>query len=205
MPFVTFIAAALVVLLTPGPGVLYVVTRTLHQGRRAGLVSVLGLSAGALVHVFAATVGLSAMLLASATAFRAVKICGASYLVYLGILALRRAPAPVFAIDAMQRSLTRQFVDGMVVSLLNPKIAMFFLAFLPQFVRPGAGPLAMQILLLGSIYVALAICTDGLYALLADRLRDRFVATAANARWPGVTTGAVYIGLGCGTALAERP
>ena len=131
---VGFVLASLVVLLIPGPGVLYTVARSLSQGQRAGLVSVLGLSAGALVHVAAATIGLSAILLTSATAFGIVKALGAAYLIYLGICALlaRDATADVGAPEP--RLLSRLFTDGVVVSVLNPKIAVFFLAFLPQFV-----------------------------------------------------------------------
>jgi threonine/homoserine/homoserine lactone efflux protein len=145
-----FIAAALVVLLIPGPGVLYIVARSLSQAHRAGLVSVLGLSVGALVHVAAATAGLSAILLASATAFGIVKTMGAGYLIYLGMRTLYRRPPPSHAPDSVPRSLHRLFRDGVVVSVLNPKIAVFFLAFLPQFVEPRRGPVPQQICSLGS-------------------------------------------------------
>src|SRR5471032_2597938 len=125
-----FIAAALVVLLIPGPGVLYVVARSVSQGRRAGLVSVLGLSAGALVHVAAAAAGISALLLASATAFGMIKALGAGYLIYLGMRTLFGRQAIVRIEAAAPRSLRRLFAQGAVVSILNPKIAVFFLAFL---------------------------------------------------------------------------
>ena len=200
-----FVAAALVVLVTPGPGVLYVVARSLSQGQRAGLVSVLGLSAGALVHVVAATLGLSAILLTSAAAFTVVKLLGAGYLIYLGIRTLlaRRPPAGVDATP--HRSLHRLFVDGVVVSVLNPKIAVFFLAFLPQFVQPGAGPVARQVLFLGLLYVGLALVTDSTYALLSGRLRHWMRGRVVQGRAPQYATGVVYLGLGVSTALAERP
>jgi threonine/homoserine/homoserine lactone efflux protein len=199
-----FIAAALVVLLIPGPGVLYVVARSVGQGTRAGLVSVLGLSAGALVHVAAATVGLSAILLASATAFAVVKLLGAGYLIYLGIrtIVARHAAAGV-GVPA-PRSLSRVFTDGIVVSIFNPKIAVFFLAFLPQFVNPSRGSVHYQILFLGPLYNVLAIITDSGYALLAGRLRRWVGGRAVEGRLPRYAGGAVYIGLGVGTALVDR-
>ena len=128
----TFTAAALVVLLIPGPGVLYIVARSVTQGRRAGIVSVLGLSAGALVHVLAATIGLSAILLASATAFNVVKLLGAAYLIWLGLNAIFGRRAEPNAGTAMTRSAAGLFWDGVIISVFNPKIAVFFLAFLPQ-------------------------------------------------------------------------
>ncbi len=135
-----FVAAALVVLLIPGPGVLYMVARSIGQGQRAGLVSVVGLSVGALVHVSAATAGLSAILLTSATAFGFVKTLGAGYLIYLGVRAILARDETTDVGAPSPRSLRRLFIDGVVVSVLNPKIAVFFLAFLPQFVDPSQGP-----------------------------------------------------------------
>jgi threonine/homoserine/homoserine lactone efflux protein len=200
-----FVAAALVVLVTPGPGVLYVVARSLSQGQRAGLVSALGLSSGALVHVAAATLGLSAILLTSAAAFTVVKLLGAGYLIYLGIRTLqpRRPGADVDA--PAPRSLYRLFLDGVVVSVLNPKIAVFFLAFLPQFVQPGAGPVERQVLFLGMTYVGLALVSDSSYALLAGRLRHWMRGRVVGGPAPQYATGAVYLGLGVSTALVERP
>ncbi len=200
-----FVAAALVVLLIPGPGVLYTVARSLSQGQRAGLVSVLGLSAGALVHVVAATVGLSALLLTSAIAFDIVKMLGAGYLIYLGIQALRTRGTAAAGLEApTPRSLCQLFSDGVLISVLNPKIAVFFLAFLPQFVDPARGPAAQQILLLGLLYVALALCTDGAYAVLAGRIRHWLGSRLVRGPAPHYASGAVYIGLGVSTALAER-
>lgn len=199
-----FVAASLVVLLIPGPGVLYVVARSVGQGHRAGLVSVLGLSAGALVHVAAAAAGLSAILLTSSTAFGIVKALGAGYLIYLGIRTLfaRRqtvgmeAPAPL--------SFYRLFVDGVVVSAFNPKIAVFFLAFLPQFVEPSQGSAAQQILLLGLLYVALALITDGTYAMLAGSLRHWLSGRIMQGPLPRYVSGGLYLGLGAYAALADR-
>jgi threonine/homoserine/homoserine lactone efflux protein len=199
-----FIAAALVVLLIPGPGVLYVVARSVSQGRRAGLVSVLGLSAGALVHVAAAAAGISALLLASATAFGMIKALGAGYLIYLGMRTLFGRQAIVRIEAAAPRSLRRLFAQGAVVSILNPKIAVFFLAFLPQFVEPGRGPVPQQVLLLGLIYVALALTTDGAYAMLASSLRQWLGGRVMQGPLPRYLSGSIYLGLGVGTALTGR-
>lgn len=199
-----FVAAALVVLVIPGPGVLYVVTRSLAQGQWAGLVSVLGLSVGALVHVAAATLGLSAILLTSATAFSVVKFLGAAYLVYLG-LTLILTRQPVTELDAgKDRNLARLFTDGVIISVFNPKIAIFFIAFLPQFVDPGPGVVPQQILFLGTLYVVLALFTDGVYAILASRFRDWLGGRFVRGPLPRYASGAVFIGLGVGTAFADR-
>jgi len=197
---VEFVVAALIVLLIPGPGVIYVVARSLAHGRIAGLVSVLGLSAGILIQVAAVAAGLSAILAASATAFGVVKLLGAAYLVFLGLRALAARRGRHRSNPPLPPASRRVFVEGLLVSVTNPKSAVFFLAFLPQFVSPAAGMVAGQILALGAVYAALAIVTDGCYALFADWFRERL------ARWtlPGYAEGAVYIGLGAGLALAER-
>jgi threonine/homoserine/homoserine lactone efflux protein len=199
-----FVAAALVVLLIPGPGVLYVVARSISQGQRAGLVSVLGLSAGAFVHVVAATVGLSALLAASAAAFGVVKLLGAGYLIYLGIRALMSSQPRADVEIPAPRSLRRLFVDGVIVSVLNPKVAVFFLAFLPHFADPLRGSVSTQMFVLGLLYCALAICTDGAYALLAGRLRHWMRGSMARGPLPRYASGAVYIGLGVSTALVDH-
>jgi len=199
-----FVPAALVVLLLPGPGVLYVVARSVTQGRRAGLASALGLSAGALVHVGAAVVGFSALLLASSSAFGLVKACGAGYLVYLGVRTLLGRDSAVGANASSSRTLYRLFRDGVVVSVFNPKIAVFFLAFLPQFVEPGRGPIPQQVLLLGLLYVVLALCTDSAYAFLASRIRNLLQGRVVRGPLPRYAGGAIYIGLGMSTAFAQR-
>lgn len=199
-----FVAAALVVLLIPGPAVLYVLARSLSQGQRAGLVSVLGLSAGALVHVAAATAGLSAILLTSATAFGVVKMLGAVYLIGLGIRALlSRQSAPGLDVAA-PRSMSRLFTHGVFVSVLNPKIAVFFLAFLPQFAQPSRGPIPQQVMFLGLLYVALALVTDTAYALLASRIRSWLGTRVIHGPLPRYASGVVYMGMGVSTALAGR-
>jgi len=196
-----FVAAALALLLVPGPAVLYIVARSIDQGRSAGLVSVLGVHLGSLVHVAAAAVGLSSLLVSSAVAFSFVKYAGAAYLLYLGVRALiaREEPVDVELRPAPLRTLLRQ---GAVVNVLNPKTALFFLAFLPQFVDPDAGYVAAQLVFFGLVFVALGLVTDGLYALAAGTaggwLRSsRFFAGAR--RW---VSGTVFIGLGLVTALS---
>ncbi|MEM7378120.1 MAG: LysE family translocator [Pseudomonadota bacterium] len=204
MTLLTFCLAALVVLLVPGPGVLYVVTRTLSQGLAAGVASVLGLASGAFVHVLAATAGLSAVLLASATAFGVVKTLGVAYLVYLGIRTILSRSSPSTAPEHQDAALRQVFWEGVLVSVLNPKIAVFFLAFLPQFVMTEPGDAGWQVLFLGSVYVVLAVCTDGAYALCAHRVRrvlsDRFVYGPV----PRLASGVAYLGLGVSVLVAER-
>jgi len=200
-----FVIAALVLLVTPGPAVLYIVTRSIDQGRRAGLVSMLGVHVGTLVHVAAAAVGLSAVLVASATAFTALKWLGAAYLVYLGVRRIldRTATTTVASDRPRPLRLRRAFLDGVVVNTLNPKTALFFLAFLPQFVDLSRGRPEAQILGLGLLFVLLGTLTDGAYALSAGtaarwlRGRPRFLASE---RW---VSGSVYIGLGVVAAVSS--
>ena len=198
-----FVAAALVILLIPGPAVLYLVTRSIAQGRRAGFVSVLGLSTGALVHVIAATVGLSAVLVASSTAFNAVKMLGAAYLVYLGVRALLASRQSAELQSEPERSSLRIFTDGVIVSIFNPKIGVFFLAFLPQFVDPGGAAVWQQVLFLGLLYIGMALVTDGMYVLLASSLRH-WLRDVVRGPVPQYASGAIYIGLGVTTALSGR-
>lgn len=197
-----FIGAALVLLLVPGPAVLYIVARSVHQGRLAGLVSVLGIETASLVHVAAASLGLSAILLSSALAFDVVKYLGAAYLIYLGIRTF-------FAPDnqhenqiANQTTLWRIYSQGVVVNLLNPKTALFFFAFLPQFVDITKGNPTLQIISLGILFVSLATCTDGAYALLSSSVADRLKGNASFLKRQRFLTGAVYVGLGVTTALS---
>jgi threonine/homoserine/homoserine lactone efflux protein len=198
-----FVIAALVLLVTPGPAVLYIVTRSIDQGRRAGLVSMLGVHVGTLVHVAAAAVGLSAVLVASATAFTALKWLGAAYLVYLGVRRILDRTATTTVASDRPRPLRRAFLDGVVVNTLNPKTALFFLAFLPQFVDLSRGRPEAQILGLGLLFVLLGTVTDGAYALSAGtaarwlRGRPRFLASE---RW---VSGSVYIGLGVVAAVSS--
>jgi threonine/homoserine/homoserine lactone efflux protein len=198
---VLFGAASIALLVVPGPSVLYVVTRSVSQGRRAGLISVLGVHVGSVVHVTAAALGLSALLASSATAFAVVKYLGAGYLIWLGIQKLRhRGTGPLDEAPAVGRS--RLFTQGVVVNVLNPKTAIFFLAFLPQFVNPERGPVAVQIIALGICFIALGIVSDGGYALLAGTISGHVRRTDRARRRLDRASGVVYLGLGAGGALA---
>ena len=196
-----FVVAALALLVVPGPAVVYIVARSIHEGRRAGLASVVGIHVGTLVHIAAATLGLSALIASSAVAFTAVKVAGAIYLVGIGLWTLfsRRAD-PDVALGGGQ-NLRRAFAQDIVVNVLNPKTALFFLAFLPQFVDPNAAHPALQIAFLGVLFALLGLVTDSIWAIAAGsaggvlRRSRRFVRTQR------YVTGTVYVGLGVATAL----
>lgn len=207
--FGLFAAAALALLVVPGPSVFYIVARSVEGGRTVGLVSMLGVQAGALVHILFAAVGLSAILASSATAFSVVKWAGAAYLVYLGLrLILSRdenGERPDVPADTGRQRLSRAFAQGVVVNVLNPKTALFFLAFLPQFVHPSSGAAWAQIMALGLTFITLAVCSDGLYALLAGtaagwlRRRNESVGFRRGQR---LFSGGVYVALGLATAVS---
>jgi threonine/homoserine/homoserine lactone efflux protein len=198
-----FVGAALALLLVPGPAVLYIVARSMHQGRAAGLSSVLGIHVGTLVHIVGATLGLSALLVSSATAFTAVKVLGAVYLVYLGVRTLLGRDGALEAAPAgTARGRRRDFAEGIVVNVLNPKTALFFLAFLPQFVDPDAGHATLQILVLGLTFMLLGLVTDSLWALAAGTAGGWLRGHRGFVRAQRYVTGSVYLGLGAATALA---
>jgi threonine/homoserine/homoserine lactone efflux protein len=198
-----FLMASLLLLLAPGPAVLYIIARSLHQGRRAGLVSTLGLEVGTLGQVIAAAMGLSALLASSALAYNVVKYLGAAYLVYLGVRKLLvREELPEAGLNE-NLNLKRIFWQGVLVNLLNPKISLFFLAFLPQFIDPTQGNAIAQILFLGLLFVTMATISDGLYALLAGSLRQWWRGNLRFLRTQRYFAGSVYIGLGLSTALSE--
>jgi threonine/homoserine/homoserine lactone efflux protein len=192
--------AALALLAIPGPAVLYIVLQSAERGRRVGLASVAGVHLGTLVHVAAAAAGLSALIVASSVAFSAVKYAGAAYLVYLGIRKLldRDARAEV---ERTRESLRRAFVRGTIVNALNPKTALFFLAFLPQFVAPGRGGVWSQALVLGFVFVGLGLVTDSLYALAAGTVAGLLRRKRSVVRYG---SGVVFIALGATAALAKR-
>src|SRR5512134_3135142 len=168
-----FMGASLALLLVPGPAVLYITARSANQGRLAGLVSVLAIETANFAQAVAATLGLSAILLSSALAFDVVKYLGAAYLIYLGVRKLLVREEAAESGEIKPESLTRIYWQGLVVNLLNPKTALFFFAFLPQFVDPGKGNVTGQTLLLGAIFVGMGMITDTSYALLASSLADR--------------------------------
>ena len=200
-----FSAAALALLLVPGPSVFYIVTRSVDQGRVAGFVSVLGIHTGTLVHLAAAVVGLSAIIVASSIAFTTIKYIGAAYLIYIGIRRLLDKDEEEVRAEPTSRSLVRVYWQGVLVNLLNPKTALFFLAFLPQFVERGGEPVALQTTVLGLLFIGLGMLSDGTYALIASGARRRILASPAVARRRRVVTGTIYIGLGVTAALAGEP
>jgi threonine/homoserine/homoserine lactone efflux protein len=200
-----FTAASVLILLMPGPAVLFVVSRGISQGSRGALMSVAGLHAGSLVHVFAAAAGLSALLVRSGTAFSVVKYAGAVYLVYLGVRTLRSHSAAPLTVEVPLVSLKRSFREGFFVNVLNPKLALFFLAVLPQFVRANSGSVLGQILLLAVLFVLLGLLTDSVYALGAARLGSWMQTRPALARRQRTLAGVSYIGLGALAAFSPRP
>ena len=203
MSLFAFLMTALLLAVTPGPGIAYVVARTVAGGRREGLASCLGTGLGGLLHVAAAALGLSLLVARSAAAFGLVKWLGAAYLVYLGLrLLLRPAPAPGVA-PVPPRGARAALREGIVVEALNVKTALFFLAFLPQFVAPGE-PLAPRLAVLGTVCVALNTGVDVLAVFAAERLLRSDAARAARARLLNRTSGAMLIGLGALLATTRR-
>jgi threonine/homoserine/homoserine lactone efflux protein len=198
-----FILAAIILLLTPGPSVLYIVARSLDQGRLAGLVSVFSIEVGNFTHVLAATFGLSALLLSSAFAFSIVKYLGAAYLIYLGLRKLFSRAERHSITSAPPQNLRRIFSQGVVVAIFNPKTALFFFAFLPQFVDPARGSVTWQMLVLGCVFVMLAIISDSIYALLAGSLGQWLKRRPTFWRAERYVVGSVYLGLGVTAALAD--
>ena len=203
MSFLAFLVAAVILAVTPGPGIAYVVARTVAGGRTEGLASCLGTGMGGMLHVLAAALGLSLIVAQSAVAFSVVKYLGAAYLIYLGLrLLLRRDDA--FKIDRVaSQGARRALVEGVLVEALNVKTALFFLAFLPQFVAPGE-PLVPQLVLLGSICVMLNTLVDVVAVFAADRLLQSGTARAVRARLLTRLSGMTVLGLGAYLALARR-
>jgi threonine/homoserine/homoserine lactone efflux protein len=200
-----FTVAAITLLVIPGPSVLYIVTRSVDQGRAAGLASVGGIHVGTLVHVAAAALGLSALLVSSATAYNAVRWLGAAYLVWLGVRRLLSRDEEVAAAagpEARRHGLGRVFAQGVVVNVLNPKTALFFFAFLPQFVDVARGSVRLQVVVFGVAFVLLGLVSDGAYALLASTGAGWLRRRPGVAKASRVVSGGVLISLGVTTALA---
>jgi threonine/homoserine/homoserine lactone efflux protein len=198
-----FILASLVILVIPGPAVLYIITRSISQGRAAGIASVVGVNLAAFTYTIAAAFGLTAILMTSLVAFNIVKYAGAAYLIYLGIKQILSKPQLESA-EVQQASLLRIFGQGYMVNLLNPKMAFFTFAFLPQFVDPSHGSTVVQILLLGGLFALMAMLSDGSYAILASWLRPWLQRNTQFLRRQKYLTGSVYIGLGITAALTGR-
>ena len=197
-----FFGAALALLVVPGPAVVYIVTQSIDQGRRAGLASTGGIFSGTLVHVALATVGLSALLASSVVAFDVVKYAGAAYLIVVGLRRLAGRERADASGAPRDRGLGRLYRQGIVVNVLNPKTALFFLAFLPQFVDPSRGAAWRQILVLGLLFACLGFVTDGTWALVAGTLGDWL---RGNTRYLGIqriVSGSVFVALGAVAALS---
>lgn len=197
-----FLVSALILLVVPGPAVMYIVARSVEQGRQAGLISTLGIGVGTLFHVVAACLGVSALLLSSALAFRMLQYAGAAYLIYLGLRTLMKRESVTGSPQVKDRSWLRIFRQGMLVNILNPKTALFFFAFLPQFVDPAASSVPLQIFLLGSLFVLLAVITDGAYALLAGTAGDWLRCNQRFLRAQRYLSGGMYVALGVAAAVS---
>jgi threonine/homoserine/homoserine lactone efflux protein len=199
---VVFLLAGLGILLIPGPAVLYIVTRSMAQGRRAGLASVGGIETANLVHIAAAALGLSALLMTSALAFSLVKYLGAAYLIVLGVQTCLSRKAHSALTFSPPKKLSQLFANGFLVNLLSPKAALFYYAFLPQFIDPARGPVVEQLLILGGCFSLLACCTDSLYALLGSTIGKFLSRSVRYQHAQRYVTGSIYILLGLTTAFA---
>lgn len=199
-----FVGAGLLLNVTPGPDLLYILGRSLSQGRAAGVLSALGIGAGCLVHVLGAALGLSTLFVAVPLAYEVVRWAGAAYLVILGLRALRSRGATLAPEALPVVSPRRVFLQGALTNVLNPKVALFFLAFLPQFADPARGPLPPQLLLLGAIFVVNGTAVCVLFALAASAAGGWLRTRTRSARLLDRLTGALFIGLGVRLALLER-
>jgi len=199
--YAIFIATCLALLAIPGPAVLYVVSRSIDQGRRAGLASVLGIFSGTVTHVTLATVGLSSLILASRIAFDAVRYVGAAYLVYLGVRRLLTRHVEEEVAGRPPRTARDLYTQGLIVNLLNPKTIVFIFAFIPQFVDLGAGHVWFQVMVLGLTFALLGLASDSLYAVVAGTVADRLRGTPLVARVERWFGGTVLIGLGVASAV----
>jgi threonine/homoserine/homoserine lactone efflux protein len=199
---VLFMTGAMLLLLIPGPAVLYITSRSIGLGRAAGLVSAMGIAVGTLFHAAAATLGLSALLVSSASAFQLVKYAGAAYLIYLGIRTLRGGDTGLLEASNGQRSLRSIFGQGVLVNLLNPKTALFFLAFLPQFVDPARGHATLQIFELGVLFALMGWISDSVWAMVAGTFAEHLRGNIRLHRVQRKVSGSVLIALGLASAFS---
>jgi threonine/homoserine/homoserine lactone efflux protein len=197
-----FALATLILTVSPGPGVIYVVTRSLAQGRRAGFASMFGIESGEVIWMFAAATGVAALLAASANALTFLRFAGAAYLIVLGIQRWRR----VGAVNVPERApIGRIFAQGFVTQLLNPKVAVFFVAFLPQFLNASL-PIAPQVVVLGVVYLAIAVMVDVTYVMTAAAVSNRFLRRPGLQKRTNQFAAATYVALGvAAAALGEKP
>ena len=199
---ISFAVASVALLVIPGPAVIYIVNRSVADGRQIGLAAVVGLELGTFMHVLAATVGLSAILATSENAFNIVKYLGASYLILIGLRTLTRKPEAI-STSASSMTQSQAFRQGFIINTLNPKIALFFLSFLPQFIDPNISSNARQSLILGSVFVLCGFVIDGIYALTASSLREVLVKGKALPFIQQYVAGVVFVLLGAAAALAK--
>lgn len=204
--WLVFVSAALALNVSPGPDLIYILSRSVAHGRRVGLASAAGVCTGAFVHVLAASVGLSAILATSATAFTVVKYLGAAYLIYLGIKSLRSAGASFASNSETESSVSlwQAFRQGVLIDVLNPKVAIFFMAFLPQFVRPGHGSESSQLVVLGALVIGVAIVVEACFVLAASRATNFFRTNPSASVWLDRILGSVLMTLGIRLALSEQ-
>jgi threonine/homoserine/homoserine lactone efflux protein len=198
--YAVFIATALALLAIPGPAVLYVVSRSIDQGRRAGIASVFGITTGTVIHVTLATIGLSSLILASRVAFDAVRFVGAAYLIFLGVRRLLTRERAAAEVERPPRTVRDLYTQGVVVNLLNPKTIVFIFAFIPQFVDVGARHVWLQVLIFGLTFAGLGLMSDSLYAVAAGSIADRLRGSRGMARFERWFGGSVLIGLGLAAA-----
>lgn len=201
-----FLAAASILILIPGPSVLYIMAKSVEQGYKAGIVSVLGIGIGSMVHVAAAAIGISSILLTSSTAFSIVKYLGAIYLIYLGVKKLLgKIPNKQPVITNKNKRLDKIFYEGILVNTFNPKTAIFFFSFLPQFINIDKGGNASQILFLGILFTVFAILSDTLYVLLSVKISKWFTSSKKYLKRQKNITGSIYIALGLITLTINQP
>lgn len=202
--FIAFLAASILIILAPGPAQALVLARTIGSGRKSGIMTAIGLNVGTLFHAVAAGLGLSAVLVTSALAFSVVKLAGAAYLVYLGLRAVLTRPAAITETDPLAERSDHAFLKAVVTGVLNPKVALFFLAFLPQFVDQERGSAFLQFAVLGSIIAAIDIVYESILAFIAGGISGRVMNNARVRIWRERITGLALIGLGVRLALIKR-
>ncbi len=201
-----FVGAVLVLALTPGPALFYILATSMAQGTRAGVISVLGIATGTLVHVVMAVFGLTLLLASSAAVFQFVKYAGAVYLVALGLYLLTRPRQEQGApLERPTRDLWRVYSHAGMVNVLNPKGGIFFLGFFPEFVNPGRGGPALQFLLLGTVLIGVVLVTDTLFTSTAGLVTRLLRRQSGQSRWPQIVGGLTYIGLGVFSATIDPP
>ena len=201
-----FVGAVLVLALTPGPALFYILATSIAQGARSGLVSVLGIATGTFVHVLLAVFGLTLLLASSAVVFQFVKYAGGVYLVVRGVYVLARPKQEEGVVsEHPARDLWRVYSHAVMVNVLNPKVGIFFLAFFPQFVDPGRGEPALQFLLLGTVLIGVVLVTDTLFAITAGAVMRLLRHQSGQSRWPQTMGGLTYIGLGIFSATIDPP